>query len=133
MRYRSGASLFSTLREAPSTPYAQLQCRVSLHRYDARHLVAADVRIQIGAAMKRFKQARTYPAGFQPEHVEFCRQLLALMPNLVAQGFQLGVDEISCGQMADLARRLQACYLAGTFISEQLANSAMENTKLAIS
>lgn len=60
-------------------------------------------------------------------------QLLALMPNLVAQGFQLGVDEISCGQMADLARRLQACYLAGTFISEQLANSAMENTKLALS
>ncbi|SCK26739.1 EAL domain, c-di-GMP-specific phosphodiesterase class I (or its enzymatically inactive variant) [Vogesella sp. LIG4] len=60
-------------------------------------------------------------------------QLLALLPDLVAQGFLLGVDEISCGQMAHLARQLHARYLAGSLISEQLNQPAMPSAIAAIS
>ena len=52
------------------------------------------------------------------------QQLLALLPALVAQGFALGVDEVSCGQMHALARALQASLLSGPLIGERLALAA---------
>ncbi|MEQ6289399.1 hypothetical protein ACFPAG_02105 [Vogesella sp. GCM10023246] len=48
------------------------------------------------------------------------QQLLALMPGLVAQGFQLGVDEVSCGKMLALSQAMQARYVAGQLVSSLL-------------
>lgn len=52
------------------------------------------------------------------------QQLLSLLPGLVAQGFVLGVDEVSCGQMHALARSLQASLLSGPLINERLSPAA---------
>jgi hypothetical protein len=48
-------------------------------------------------------------------------QLLALMPQLVAQGFALGVEEIVCDNMLAMAQQMQARYYAGQLVSQRLA------------
>lgn len=52
------------------------------------------------------------------------QQLQVLLPSLLQQGFALGVDEVSCGQMHALARSLQASLLSGPLISERLSPAA---------
>ncbi|SMF53929.1 EAL domain-containing protein [Pseudogulbenkiania subflava] len=44
-------------------------------------------------------------------------QLVTLMPQLVEQGFALGVEDIMCGNLLGIARQMQARYLAGSFVS----------------
>lgn len=48
-------------------------------------------------------------------------QLLALMPQLVQQGFVLGVEEIVCDNMLAMAQQMQARYYAGQLVSQRLA------------
>src|SRR5574343_1156925 len=51
-------------------------------------------------------------------------QLLQLMPQLVEQGYVLGVEEIVCGNMLGIARQMGARFYAGQWVSQQLAQDA---------
>lgn len=48
-------------------------------------------------------------------------QLLQLMPQLVEQGFALGVEEIVCGNMLAISQQMGARYYAGPWVTQQLA------------
>lgn len=48
-------------------------------------------------------------------------QLLQLMPQLVEQGYVLGVEEIVCGNMLGIARQMGARFYAGQWVAQQLA------------
>lgn len=48
-------------------------------------------------------------------------QLLQLMPQLVEQGYVLGVEEIVCGNMLGIARQMRARFYAGQWVAQQLA------------
>ena len=45
-------------------------------------------------------------------------QLLQLMPQLVEQGFALGVEDIVCGNMLDIAQQMGARYYAGQWVTQ---------------
>lgn len=48
------------------------------------------------------------------------QQLLTLMPQLVAQGYRLGIDDIMCGNMLSLAQDMGAHFYAGQSVTPHL-------------
>ncbi len=61
---------------------------------------------------RHLHRATTYPHWRKP--------LLQLLPALVEQGYALGVEEISCGKVLELAQSMQARYLSGPWITRLL-------------
>ncbi|UTH73120.1 EAL domain-containing protein [Chromobacterium sp. IIBBL 290-4] len=53
-------------------------------------------------------------------------QLLELMPQLVAQGFSLAVEEVACSNTLELAQHLGADCLSGPLLSERLKRQKAE-------
>lgn len=60
-------------------------------------------------------------------------QLLQLMPQLVEQGFVLGVEEIVCGNMLAIAQQMGARFYAGQWVSQLTPPPANRQTPAILS
>nr|WP_199068289.1 EAL domain-containing protein [Chromobacterium sp. ASV5] len=111
--------------EALAQAYRQRGCRLGLGGFgsQARDLLRL-WRLEpdfLALAPRLLRSAIMYP--------QVRDQLLRLMPQLIGQGFELAVEEVACGNMLSLARRMGATYVAGPHLAALIGNNAQMESK----